>query len=433
VTVLSTIIERNFVRKDRDPLEGAGRPKVLWINCRLLHPLIGGDRLRTFHMLRELKKNWDITYACPITPGDSDQALEDAESYCDRVVAFRHDFPGRGTAQFARGVLWNCLFGNLPFAAKKYLSPELRRWLRAQTEAASFNLIVCDYLVSFIHILTLGKPLATPVIVFQHNVESLIWQRHAETATNPLKRWIYRRERKLTEKMEDVCGLAAAGQVTVSPEETLHFSQQRGMSNVLGDVPTGVDSNYFAPSAGFEPHTIAFLGSMDWEANAIAVRRFLQESYPQIKAHFPQARFLIIGRNPPADLVDIAMQDPSIEVTGTVPDVRPYLYRASIMVLPLSVGGGTRVKVFEAMAAGLAVVSTPVGVEGLRVEHGRHALIAELGPSFSDAVLSLMSDLPRRNAIAREARSWVETSFSWSSAASRFHDLAMPLIRRRLR
>ncbi|HRJ11581.1 MAG TPA: glycosyltransferase family 4 protein, partial [Prosthecobacter sp.] len=167
----------------------------------------------------------------------------------------------------------------------------------------------------------------------------------------------------------------------------------------------------------------AFLGSMDWHANVDAILHFAAHTLPLIKKSAPGTRVILIGRNPPPALRALAAADPAIEVTGTVDDVRPHLARASIMILPLRVGGGTRIKVFEGMAAGLALVSSRIGVEGLPVEDGVHALLADEPAAFAAAVLSLIQDSDRRSRMARTARQWVEAGFSWDRAARQFLEL----------
>ncbi|HSJ01707.1 MAG: glycosyltransferase [Verrucomicrobium sp.] len=425
---------------NKTPASGTGentsdmdiRPRMLWINCRLLHPLIGGDRLRTYHMLRRLKAEYHITYVCPRTLADGDEALEGAAEYSDDLVTMPHHFSARGSFAYAWGALTNSAWGSLPFMAKRYESAEFQSWLESHASNDEFDLIVCDYLVSSVHLFGPKWRPKAPVVVFQHNVESLIWERHAANATHPVKRWIFHRETMLTRHLEQRCAERVAGQITVSPEETTHFRDIRGMRNVLGDVPTGVDASYFKPAKNPEPHTLAFLGSMDWEANCQAVRAFLKNSFPSILEQFPKAKLLVIGRNPPADLREASAGNPSVVVTGTVPDVRPYLEQASIMILPLLVGGGTRVKVYEAMAAGLAVISTAIGVEGLPVAHGEHAFLAEMEEPFTEGVLTLLRDPELRSSIARNGRELVETQFSWEAAANKFSQLCRPLLEKKL-
>ena len=405
-------------------LESAGdsRPRLLWVNVRLLHPLNGGDRLRTYHMLRQIKKHCRITYVCPRAPHDSDEAVQKAMEYCDELITFPHDPPRGGTPRFYARVLWNCLTGSRPFASQKYFSNQARELILAELGNQKHDLVIADYLMSWIHFADLHPAPPIPSIVFQHNVESLIWQRHTKAAGNPLRRWICRREWEMTRAFEDHAGSHATGQIAVSEEEEHIFRDERGMKNVLGWVPTGVDCDFFTPSTCTEP-TLAFLGSMDWHANVDAVEHFVRHSYPGIKARCPGVRVIFIGRNPTPAIRALAAEDSSIEVTGTVDDVRPYLARASIMILPLRVGGGTRIKVFEGMAAGLALVSTRIGTEGLPVVDGEHALLADEPDAFADAVVSLIQNPDRRSQMAALSRDWVRQNFSWETAALKFLQL----------
>jgi len=396
---------------------------LLWVNVRLLHPLNGGDRIRTYHMLRQMKKHCRITYLCPRTPQDTQEALDQATEYCDELRTFPHDPPRGGSPRFYASVLWNCLTGTRPFASQKYFSTQARSLIQSALSGQKYDLIIADYLMSWIHFCDLMPPPAIPTIVFQHNVESLIWQRHTEAAGNPLRRLICRREWQLTRAFEDHVGINASGQIAVSKDEQRIFRDERGMKNVLGWVPTGVDCDYFTPSTATAP-TLAFLGSMDWHANVDSVTHFIRHSYPSIKSRCPDAKVILIGRNPTPAIRALAAEDASIEVTGTVDDVRPHLARASIMILPLRVGGGTRIKVFEGMAAGLALVSTHIGTEGLPVVDGQHALLADEPAAFADAVVSLIQNDTRRQQMAAHARDWVRANFSWETAALKFLDLS---------
>jgi glycosyltransferase involved in cell wall biosynthesis len=401
----------------------SAQTRILWVNVRLLHPLNGGDRLRTYHMLRQMRRHARITYLCPRTPQDSDDAVARASEYCDELLTFDLDPPRGGTSRFYASVLWNCLTGSHPFASQKYASAEARRIIQNQLGAGKHDLVVADYLMSWIHFTGLRPAPKAPVIVFQHNVESLIWKRHTENAANPLRRWICRREWQLTRRFEDAAAAQATGQIAVSEDEERTFRDERGMKNVLGWVPTGVDPDYFHPSTANEP-VLAFLGSMDWHANVDAIEYFVRQSYPAVKARCPSVKVILIGRNPTPAIRALAAEDPSIEVTGTVDDVRPYLERASIMILPLRVGGGTRIKVFEGMAAGLALVSTHIGTEGLPVENGRHALLADDASAFADAIIELIENPARRQTMAATALQWVRDNFSWATASQKFLDLA---------
>jgi polysaccharide biosynthesis protein PslH len=404
--------------------------RILWINCRLLHPVNGGDRIRTYNMLKELKRRHHVTYLCLRTPNDSDEAVQRAKEFCQEVVPVSHGQTGR-TLKFYFGVLKNSLFGKYPFIAKKYESPETVTRLREMVDGEQFDLIICDYLVPMINVLALGRKPPVPTIIFQHNIESLIWKRHVDCVKNPIKRFIYKKEWELTHRFEDTCAEFVDGQITVSEDEYRYFKDTRKMKGVLGAVPTGVDCEYYQPSPNPEPHTMAFLGAMDWHANLDAVHFFVQEVYPKIKTRFPDAKFLIIGRNPSASIRTLAENDSSIEVTGTVPDVRPYLSRASTMVLPLRVGGGTRIKVFEAMAAGLAVVSTHVGAEGLPVNHNEHIVFADQAGEFVEGVCKVFGDAAFRRQISNNALELVRNQFSWKAAVDTFEQHCFQLLKQK--
>jgi polysaccharide biosynthesis protein PslH len=406
-----------------DPAKNSAEPKrslrILWISCRLLHPLNGGDRIRTYNMLKEFKRRHHVTYLCLRTPKDTEETVQRATEFCHEVIPVAHASTGR-TLRFYVGVLKNTFVGKYPFIAKKYESPETVARLREMIARKQFDLVICDYLSPMINLLGLGQKPPVPTIIFQHNIESLIWKRHVDCVKNPIKRFIYKKEWELTHRFEDTCAEFVDGQVTVSEDEYHYFKDTRKMKGVLGAVPTGVDCEYYQPNPNAEPHTMAFLGSMDWHANLDAVQYFVGEVYPKIKARFPDAKFLIIGRNPPASIRALSDNDRSIEVTGTVADVRPFLSRASTMVLPLRVGGGTRIKVFEAMAAGLAVVSTHVGAEGLPVEHDEHIVFADQPDEFADGVCKVLGDPAFRQRISNNALELVRAQFSWKAAVDIF-------------
>jgi glycosyltransferase involved in cell wall biosynthesis len=181
-------------------------------------------------------------------------------------------------------------------------------------------------------------------------------------------------------------------------------------------IPTGVDTEYFAPeTAAVSEPRLVFTGSMDWLPNEDAMRFFCHDVLPLIRVEEPRTRLSIVGRAPTAAVR--ALADEHIEVTGTVADVRPYMRKAAVHVVPLRIGGGTRLKIFEAMAMGQAVVSTTIGAEGLPVTDGEHALIADGPRAFADAVVTLLRDARRRDALARTARQLVVDHYDWSVAA----------------
>jgi polysaccharide biosynthesis protein PslH len=205
--------------------------------------------------------------------------------------------------------------------------------------------------------------------------------------------------------------------------DTAILRDEFGMQNVLGAVPTGVDCDYFQPNAqpAAKP-VLAFLGAMDWDANQDAVLWLIEAILPRVWEQVPETEFRVIGRNPPARMQALSAAEPRIRFTGTVPDVRPFMREATAMVLPLRIGGGTRIKIYEAMAMGVPVVSTAIGAEGLDVQHDRNILLADTAEDFAKATLLALTNSPRAAEIARAAREHVAANYSWSRVAKIFSD-----------
>ena len=200
-----------------------------------------------------------------------------------------------------------------------------------------------------------------------HNVESVIWQRYYETEANPLKRWYIGRQWRKFVRFErrvlSECDLTIA----VSEVDSDRFRHDFDVPN-LGIVENGVDTRYFLPNNGpREPATLLFLGSLEWRPNLDGVTQLLERIFPEVRRHLPAAKLLLVGRNPPDSLRKSVAATPGIELHASVPDVRPFLARASMLVVPLRIGGGSRLKILEALASGTPVVSTRVGAEGLNL------------------------------------------------------------------
>ncbi|MFQ5945449.1 MAG: glycosyltransferase [Anaerolineae bacterium] len=183
-------------------------------------------------------------------------------------------------------------------------------------------------------------------------------------------------------------------------------------------VPNGVDTDHFRPGAGATDGSVVFTGKMDFRPNIDAVLWFFHHVWPSIKSRLPQARFRVVGRDPSSRLAPLSA-DAQVDITGWVPDVRPYLRRAELCVVPLQVGGGTRLKVLEAMAMGKPVLSTSLGCEGLEVTEGEEVVLADGPEAFAEAAVSLLGDPQRRRALGSAARSAVQERYRWSQLAPR--------------
>jgi glycosyltransferase involved in cell wall biosynthesis len=328
----------------------------------------------------------------------------------------------------------------------KFTAPEVQRLLAGWLAERRFDVAVCDFLSAS---LNFPRELRTPSVLFQHNVESALWRRQANYEPNLVKRLAF----KLEAAKMDAYERATVGRF----QHVIAVSEHdRELMSVMTDparltvVPTGVDLKQYQQRAtamregeaagdaangetngatvsgtggsgerGQQP-LVLFLGSMDWEANIDGVDYFCREVWPAVRAKVPDARFRIVGRNPHARVLKLASE--SVEVTGTVPSVVEHLHEAAVFVVPLRVGGGTRLKIFEAMAAGKAVVSTTIGAEGLDVRHGENILLADDAESFARDVVRVLRDDSERVRLERAA-SALAARYDWTVIARTFEDV----------
>jgi glycosyltransferase involved in cell wall biosynthesis len=279
--------------------------------------------------------------------------------------------------------------------------------------------LVCDFLAPSPNVPD-ALPCAT--LLFQHNVEALIWQRHWQVARNPVtKAYLWDQWRKMRRFEAAECR-RYDHVVAVSAADREIMERDYGLQGRVSDVPTGVDTDFFRPvgDVPVESSSLVFTGSMDWLPNPDAIRYFAAEILPRIRSQVPEVSLTVVGRHPTPDLVELARREPAIKLTGFVNDVRPYMERAAVYVVPLRIGGGTRLKVYEAMAMEKPIVSTTIGAEGLPVTDGEELLLADDPQHFADAVVALLRDPARARAIGRAGAERVRRDFGWAGVATRF-------------
>jgi glycosyltransferase involved in cell wall biosynthesis len=262
-----------------------------------------------------------------------------------------------------------------------------------------------------------------PVICDWHNIESELMRRYAETTPSLPRRLYAHRTASLIEKAEARLLISCEAHTVCSAREqaTLAPAAQGRPVEVIGN---GVDVEAFTRQPSSAPRTrILYVGSMDYHANIDAVTWFAREVWPLFLAagHAPDnSKFTIVGRSPSPEVEALASLD-RIEVTGTVPEVAPFYDQARAVVVPLRVGGGTRLKILEAMAAGVPVISTTLGAEGLDATAGTHYLRADTPQEFLEALAALTHE--RAASIASAARTLVEQQYDWPAIGNRLFDL----------
>lgn len=388
--------------------------RCLWVKVGGLWPLSSGGRLRSFHMLRELQRWHSMTVLTTHAPADDPRDLARALPGCE-VVSFPHAAPKQGSLRFASALVRSWL-GATPVDLLRWRVPALRAEAGRRLSANPPDVCVTDFLAAVENVPQVG---GAPRLLFEHNVEHQIWRRLAEVERRPWRRGLLEVEwRKLRGFEARAC---AAARVTVAvSEEDRRALAALAPRAVVRAVPTGVDADYFHPNGTPQsPSELVFTGSMDWYPNEDGVIFFLERILPRVHAELPETSFTAAGRNPSPRLRAAAARA-GVRLTGTVDDVRPFVDAAAVYVAPLRVGGGTRLKLLEALAMGKAVVSTSVGAEGLPLLPDRHFVRADGEEAFAAGVIALLRDAARRAALGAAGRQLVVERHSWKQVARAF-------------
>jgi polysaccharide biosynthesis protein PslH len=390
--------------------------KILWVNPHFLHPTTKGGHIRTLEMLRHLHR-WHEVHYIALENADEPEGVRRSCEYCSRSYPIPHRTPPRGSVAFAAQAARN-LLSSLPLAVSRYYSPRMKSFISDLLRREKFDRMVCDFLAAAPNIPNLKQTL-----LFQHNVETIIWQRHMETASGRLRKALFRMQANRMAAYEGRVCREAGHIVAVSETDAGRFRSMFGVAQV-SEIPTGVDIDFFAPPAS-TPSTsdLVFVGSMDWLPNIDGCTYFVNEILPLIRQCKPDCSLAIVGRRPTRAILELAEKDANIQITGTVPDIRPYLWGSTVSIVPLRIGGGTRLKIYEAMAAKLPVVSTAVGAEGLPLANGRHIFLKDTPQAFADACLELLEKRELRLDMAQQAWDLVSSRFSWEQAARCFEEI----------
>ncbi len=394
--------------------------KILWVKAGKLLPVDTGGKIRSYNLLRQLASRHEVVLLSYYGgPGDAAYE-EEVGRHLPGAVTVWTGAPDATTSEralhYLRRLPWRA-----PFAVSKHYSSEVARLVAEWDGARRFDVAVCDFLAAS---LNFPRALTTPSVLFQHNVESILWSRQAEHEPNAVKRLAYKLEAAKMRAYERSTVARFRHVIAVSDFDRDQMSAMTDPSRITV-VPTGVDLKQYrtmtdeGASSKTDANLVLFLGSMDWEANVDGVDFFCREIWPRVLAAHPSARFRIVGRNPRPRVLRLASE--TVEVTGTVPSVIEHLREAAVFVVPLRVGGGTRLKIFEAMASGKAVVSTTVGAEGLDVTDGRDILLADDAATFAGSVVRLLRDEGERRRLERAAVELAER-YDWPVIAERFEE-----------
>jgi polysaccharide biosynthesis protein PslH len=391
--------------------------KILWAKSDFLHPTSRGGQIRTLETIKRLHARHEVHYIAYEKP-DQPEGPERSSEYCSYVYPIKHPFPPRRSVAFAMQMV-SSLLSPLPPSIARYTSEAMRSKIAELRAKHAFDSIVCDFLTPAQNFDSLKG-----CVLFQHNVETMIWRRHAEHAATPIHRTYFNIEASRTFECEQRACKEAAHIIAVSDGDAAIMRDMFGVSNIT-PVATGVDVDYFRRPAADSPHVadLVFLGSMDWMPNVDGVGYFVREILPRIRQRRPDCTVAVVGRSPFPEIAALPASDPKLQVTGTVPDVRPYLWGSTVSIVPLRVGGGTRLKIYESMAAGIPIVSTTIGAEGLDVSHGDNIRLADTAETFADECINLLDNAAARQHLSVKASHLVTSRFSWDRITRQFEDI----------
>lgn len=397
----------------RDPTALPLALDVLLVDEELPWPANTGKRLRTWNLVRRLQARHSIVFLCH---GEDGQKRPEGWDNVEIVHVPSPLTPLSGPS------LYFSLFRNLrssqPFVVDRHDSIAMRTAFDRLLADRTFDIVHCEwtpYAANIAHVMG-----AIPCVLAAHNVEHQIWRRYSEAARNPLKKVFLRTQWRRMAAFESTMCPAFDVATCVSPEDAAQL-EAMGCANAVV-VPNGVDLDYFHPDHSFLPEqgasSIVFTGSMDWRPNQDAVQFFVDQIFPRVRKTLPHAVFRVVGRKPPEALARQWSACPGVEVTGTVDDVRPYLAEAAVVVVPLRIGGGSRLKILEALAMRKAVLSTTLGAEGLDLTHGHTLWIKDEPGPFAAACIDILRHPDHYTAMAAAGRDAVMNRYDWDGIAA---------------
>ena len=389
--------------------------RLLFIAHRVPYPPDKGERVRAFHELTALAEHFRITLAA-LAHSDGDvAAASELGRWCEKVLTGR----AGGRLGLVRGA-FSAAAGRSATEGF-FRNKRLLRALAEECGRKPFDLVFGYSSSTLPYVLSV--PAAARVMDLV-DVDSAKWASYAQAARGP-RRWLYRREARAVRALEERAVERCDAVLLVSEAEVQAISVR---SDKVLAVGNGVDTDFFKPVQG-EPQpqpSLVFTGTMDYAPNAEGVCWFVRGVWPELKRRVPDLEFTIVGRDPTAEVRALA-DVPGVRVTGTVPDVRPYLSAATVAVVPLRIARGIQNKILEAMAMGRAVVASPGALEGLEIAAGTEALQADSPEEWVRCILGLLRDEPRHRAMERAARLRVVADYTWSARMAPLVDLCQRL------
>ena len=392
--------------------------RILVVDEEIPYPLNSGKRIRTYCLLKQLASRHEIFFVCR-------QHEDTAESFpasLERIgiipIIVPHLIQRKTGAKFFLALFAN-IFSRYPYSVTSHRSKILMGRIKQLLSEQHFDLVHCEWTPYAINLAgVFGK---IPTVVDAHNVEAMIWKRNFQVETQPLKKAYFYLQWKKMEAFERRYFTKFTRCIAVAENDARAISQIVP-GGFVDTVSNGVDMAYFTSqkphrSASGNNQTIVFTGSLDWRPNVDGVLYFLERIFPLVKMRYPASKFVIVGRKPLQVLKDRVKGREDVILAGSVLDIRPYMDDADVYVVPLRVGGGSRLKILEAFSMEIPVVSTTIGAEGLDVSDGENILIADTPADFAAAIASLIDDKSKAEKLGKRGRVIIEAQYQWKVLA----------------
>ncbi len=397
--------------------------RLLFVAHRVPFPPDKGERLRAFHEIQALSQQFDVTVAALSHNREDMESVAGLREFCRKILVA----PAAGATGLIRGGISLLTGGSV--TEGYFHSRRLQKMIISENRREPFDLVMC-YSSS-----TLPYGLAVPApvrIIDLVDIDSAKWASYANSTWWP-KSWLYRREAAAVARLERQAVERCDAALLVSDAES--SAMGFGGDKVFA-VSNGVDLDFFRPDTvaptDLGSSSLVFTGTMDYRPNVEGVCWFVREVWDELKRRIPELTFMIVGRNPTRTVRQLA-KTPGVDVTGSVPDVRPYLAAAGVTICPLRIARGIQNKVLEAMAMGKAVVASSSALEGLEAGVGEDLLKADTPDEWRKHILKLLTDGELRDRLGRTARKCVENKYNWATRMEPLVSLCRRLIQSKAR
>ena len=378
--------------------------RILVLSPKCIWPLTGGAEIRNFNLLRETAKHHEVYYLSFLFQPSDRENLESLRPCCKKVVGI--DLPRPRWKKAANMV--RSLFSTRPFVLFEYDRTEMAQALRKMIETEKIDVVH----VHNLHMVQYAPHKGRAAFVYDtHNLDHILWERFAKVQKNPLARRFARLQCRKFIHWQRWAAKQSEKVITLSEQEREEYLRLAPGADVV-TVPNGADLDYFQPrTIEPEPFSIIYYANFGWPPQDDAALYFHKDIFPLVRAQHPQAKLYLVGKTPPAAIRQLASQN--VEVTGYVPDIRDYIARATVVVMPLRVGAGTKHRIFQALAMKKALVTTSVGAEGIALKHGETALIADDPAEFAAHVNQLLINSDLRTKLGENGHQLIVERYDW--------------------